>query len=459
MNLVNAFKIFIRGKKIVTRIAPSPTGNLHVGTARTALFNYLFAKGSGGKFILRIEDTDQARSKKEYDEDIRSSLQWLGLEYDELHRQSERTEIYKKYLTRLVEKGKAYVSREPGKNDPEKMVDVVRLKNLGKEISFVDRIRGTVSFHTKELGDFVIARSFKEPLYHLAVVVDDFEMGVTHVIRGEDHISNTPRQILIQEALGFPRPEYAHIPLILAPDRSKLSKRHGAISISEYRRMGILPEAMKNYLAYLGWNPGDEREILSPKELLHAFSLKQVQKGGAIFDMEKLRWYNREYLKQTPLSAVLDLAEAFVPSEVRALPRYSKKQFEKILPILLERISLFSDIPLLAEKGDLDYFFSPPKYQKEKLFWKKDADAVKLKERLMETKELLSGMSPDNFTKENVKKVLSGYAEKEGRGSILWPLRVALSGKSESPDPFTLAETLGKSEVLKRVEAAIQKVE
>ncbi len=203
MNLVNAFKTFVRGKKIVTRIAPSPTGNLHVGTARAALFNYLFAKGSGGKFILRIEDTDAARSRKEYDEDIRSSLQWLGLPYDELYRQSERTEIYKTYLTRLVESGKAYVSREPGKNDPEKMVDVVRLKNPGKEVSFVDRIRGMVSFHTKELGDFVIARSLEEPLYHLAVVVDDFEMGVTHVIRGEDHISNTPRQILIQEALGL----------------------------------------------------------------------------------------------------------------------------------------------------------------------------------------------------------------------------------------------------------------
>ena len=281
-------------KKIITRFPPSPTGPLHIGNVRTALFNYLYARQNNGRFIVRIEDTDKARSKKEYEESILESLQWLGLERDgELWHQSERTEIYKKYLQRLIDENKAYVSTETlGENR-----EVVRFRNPNKSVKFDDLIRGVVEFNTTELGDFVIAKNVNKPLYHLAVVIDDFESGITHVIRGEDHISNTPRQILIQEAIGAPRPLYAHLPLILAQDRSKLSKRkHGeSVSLDYYRHKGYSRDAIINYLALLGWNPGTEQEIFTLGELINVFDLKRVHKGGAIFDEKKLAWVNRKH--------------------------------------------------------------------------------------------------------------------------------------------------------------------
>lgn len=288
-------------QKPVVRFAPSPTGPLHIGGARTALFNYIFAKQTGGKFILRIEDTDKERSKTAYEQDIRDGLAWLGIVPDASYRQSERTELYQKHLDALLKSGAAYVSREK-KKEGEGEVEVVRFKNPNKRVTFHDMVRGEVSFDTTELKDFVIARSVSEPLYHLAVVIDDFEMGITHIIRGEDHISNTPRQILIQEALGAPRPIYAHIPLILATDRSKLSKRkHGeAVSLAHYRAQGIAPEAMVNFLALLGWHPSasDASEVLSWNDLIAQFQLERVQKGGAVLDANKLNWLNRQYLKK-----------------------------------------------------------------------------------------------------------------------------------------------------------------
>ncbi len=248
---------------VITRIPPSPTGRLHIGTARTALFNYLYAKNQGGKIIFRSEDTDTARSKPEFEKEIMDGLSWLGLSWDSFSRQSERGERYTELLQKIVAEGKAYVSKEPAKDDPSRDVEVVRLKNPGVEVIFEDAIRGPINTHTGELGDFVIARSLTDALYHFAVVVDDMDGGVTHVIRGEDHISNTARQILIQEALGAVRPVYAHLPLILASDRSKMSKRHGAVSLVEYQEQGFLPESIINYLGLLGWNPGDEREDFS----------------------------------------------------------------------------------------------------------------------------------------------------------------------------------------------------
>ncbi|MBT3283058.1 glutamate--tRNA ligase, partial [bacterium] len=231
-------------KEIRTRIAPSPTGDLHIGTARTALFSYLFAKQNNGKFVVRIEDTDKERSTKESESDIFNGLKWLGLKEDELYRQSERTDIYKKYIQQMLDASTAYVSKEESKAKAGEQVEVVRLKNEGKKVEFEDMVRGKIEFDTTELGDFVIARSIDDPLYHLAVVVDDHEMAISHIIRGEDHISNTPRQILIQEALGIERPKYAHIPLILAPDRSKMSKRRNATSITEYRQKGYISSAL-----------------------------------------------------------------------------------------------------------------------------------------------------------------------------------------------------------------------
>ncbi|MEX2013363.1 MAG: glutamate--tRNA ligase family protein [Parcubacteria group bacterium] len=281
-------------QKIITRFPPSPTGSLHIGNVRTALFNYLFAKHGGGDFIVRVEDTDKTRSKKEYEENMFENLKWLGLEIDgEVWRQSERTDIYKKYLRKLIDENKAYISIETEGENRE----VVRLKNPNKVVTFNDLIRGEVSFDTTELGDFIIAKNIDEPLYHLAVVIDDFESGITHVIRGEDHISNTPRQILIQEAIGAPRPLYAHLPLILAQDRSKLSKRkHGeSVSLDYYRLKGYSREAIINYLALLGWNPGTEQEIFTLEELIKVFDLSRVHKGGAIFDEKKLAWVNRKH--------------------------------------------------------------------------------------------------------------------------------------------------------------------
>ena len=270
-------------QKIITRFPPSPTGPIHIGNVRTALFNYLYAKHHGGQFILRIEDTDKARSKPEFEEGILESLSWLGLRHDnEIFRQSERGAVYKKYLDKLIAEDKAYISLE----DEGENREVIRFRNPNQKIVFEDLVRGEVSFDTTELGDFIIARNKDEPLYHLAVVIDDFESGVTHVIRGEDHVSNTPRQILIQEALGAPRPIYAHLPLILASDRSKLSKRkHGeSVSLDYYRKKGYLAEALINYLALLGWNPGTNEEIFTLEKLVKVFDIAKIQKGGAVFD-------------------------------------------------------------------------------------------------------------------------------------------------------------------------------
>jgi glutamyl-tRNA synthetase len=429
-----------------------------VGTARAALFNYLFAKRHGGTFIVRIEDTDKARSTAAFDEDIRKGLEWLGLSFDALYRQSERTDLYTNYLEKLVASGSAYVSHEQGKEDAAVMVDVVRLKNPGKTITFSDLIRGEISFDTTELGDFVIARSMTEPLYHLAVVVDDHEMGITHVIRGEDHISNTPRQILIQEALGFDRPQYAHIPLILAPDRSKLSKRHGATAVTAYKEMGVLPEAMVNYLAFLGWNPGGERELYALAELAETFTLEQIQKGGAVFNMEKLTWFNKEYLKRLPEAELLPRVLPFIPAAVRALSGLSEEKLRHDLPVILERVNLLADLTTMGESGELSYLFEAPSYEKEKLFWKEERDAAKTGERLTEAKKRLEAIASKEFMKNTVKEAIWGYAETEGRGAVLWPLRVALSGAERSPDPFTLCELLGKEESLARIETALAKV-
>ena len=277
-------------QKIITRFPPSPTGNFHVGSARTALFNFLFARKNNGKFILRIEDTDKARSKKEFEDDIFESLEWLGLKYDEFYRQSDRGKIYRTYIEKILDDGSIY-------EDEDK---IIRFKNPNKKVKFNDLVRGEIEFDTTELKDFIIAKSVDEPRYHLAVVIDDFESNITHVIRGEDHISNTPRQILIQEAIGAPRPIYAHLPLILAPDRSKLSKRkHGeSVSLNYYRDKGYSPEAMINYLALLGWNPGTEQEIFTLDELINVFDFSRVHKGGAIFDEKKLAWVNRKHFNK-----------------------------------------------------------------------------------------------------------------------------------------------------------------
>lgn len=438
---------------VVTRFAPSPTGVLHIGSVRTALYSWLYARQHGGMFILRIEDTDKERSKKEFEENIIDGLGWLGLTHDEFYRQSERGAIYKKHLETLITNGTAYLSKEEVTEEGQR-AEVIRFKNPNRVVTFHDEARGDISFDTTELGDFVIAKDFDTPLYHFAVVVDDFEMGVTHIIRGDDGISNTPRQILIQEALGAPRPAYAHLPMILAPDRSKLSKRHGALAVTEYRDEGYLPQAVLNFVALMGWNPGNDQEIISLDEMMKLFSLEKLQKAGAVFNIDKLKWLNKHYLKLLSPERVGEALLAYFPDDLRNQVSQNPIIFSKIIPLILDRISTFSEVQSLVEEGELTYFFEDPRYLFESLLWKDERDPMRAIVHIDKSIELLHGIPSENFTIEGVKLALWDYATEVGRGNVLWPMRYALSGRDKSPDPFTLAEILGKETTLRRLETA-----
>lgn len=440
---------------IITRFPPSPTGPLHIGNVRTALFNYLFARQNNGKFVVRVEDTDKARSKKEYEENMLDGLKWLGFSRDgELWHQSERTEVYKSYLQKLIDNGKAYISQETEGENKE----VVRFKNPNTTITFTDLIRGTVSFDTTELGDFIIARNINEPIYHLAVVIDDFETGVTHIIRGEDHVSNTPRQILIQEAIGAPRPVYAHLPLILAKDRSKLSKRkHGeSVSLDYYRAKGYLPDALVNYMALLGWNPGTEQEIFTLDELIKLFDISKIQKGGAIFDEEKLQWIHAEHMKK--MSS--DERFAYFEKAINSIPLWkefadsNKDTVMKLLPLSGVQYGTTFDQKALLESGYLDFSIKKPDYQRESLLWKDEKDFANSLRHIQWVIEAISKIDSDSWNAETIKGAIWEYATENGRGNVLWPMRMALSGKDKSPDPFVISEIIGKDETLSRLKEA-----
>jgi len=517
---------FIKPGEIRVRIAPAPTGFLHIGLARTTLFNYLFAKKYQGIFILRIEDTDIEKSRPEYEKDIMEGLKWLGIEWDEgpdiggdygPYRQSERTEIYKKYLEKLLAEDKAYycfcseeeleaqrqyqlsigeAPRYSGKcaNLPKEMVEkylaegkpwVLRFRVPGKIVEFEDLIREKIEFDTSLMGDIVIAKDFSTPLYNFACVIDDFEMQISHIIRGEDHISNTPKQILLQEALGFPQPKYAHLPLILGPDRTKLSKRHGAISVSEYKRQGYLPETLINFIAFLGWNPGTEREIYSMASLLKEFSLEAVQKSGAIFNIKRLDFLNGFYIRQKSIEKLTELCLPYLIEAGFIMPVFEEKQYppaygareiiqkykisetgeeisleilEKIVSIYQERLKKLSEISELT-----DFFFKEKlQYDKDLLRWAKMSDG-ELRLSLDKLFKILSKIERDGWSKENLEKILLVEAEKFGkeirkpmgdRGYLLWPLRVALTGKEASAGPFEIVEILGKEKTLRRIKEA-----
>ncbi len=427
---------------IVTRMAPSPTGKFHVGSARTALFSYLFSRHHNGRFILRIEDTDKERSKSEFEQNIIDSFEWLGLKYDEFFRQSERTAIYKDHIQKLIDNGSAYVSQEEAGEG--KRGEVIRFRNPNTKIKFTDVILGDIEIDSTDLKDFVIAKDLDTPLYHLTVVVDDGLMEVSHVIRAQEHIANTPRQILILEALGFQRPVYAHIPLVLAPDKTKLSKRHGATALLDFRDMGYLPEAVINFLAFLGWNPGTEQELFTMDELIRDFSLEKVGTGGGVFNIEKLDWFNKEYLKKLP--------EAEIIMEVRKRLDLSDEMLKRALPSIMERISKWKD---LENESEFGFYKDAGDYAAENLIWKK-SDNEKTLAHLGKVKELLQ--NADYSSVESVKSAVWDYAEAAGRGDVLWPLRYSLSGKDKSPDPFTLAYILGKDEAVSRIENAIEKL-
>jgi len=481
------------------RLAPSPTGLFHLGTARTGLFNYLFARKTGGKFILRIEDTDMERSKKEYEENILEGLKFLGIEWDEgpdiggplgPYHQSERLKIYEKYLHQLLEEGKAYYcfcSPEEIEAQKEEMIargvspkysgkcrdlsentvktylakgkpSVIRIKMPNKTIKFQDIIRGEVEFDLSLIGDIVIAKSFEEPLYNFAVVIDDYLMKITHVIRGEDHISNTPKQITIQEALGLPRPNYAHLPMILGPDRSKLSKRHGAMALTEYKKMGYLPEALVNFLAFLGWHPIGNQEILNLEELINKFNLERVQKGGAIFNIKKLDWFNSQYLKKMTsdelINRVVDYIENY-SSAPQIIKEYDIDYIKKVLDIEMPRMNKLSDLIDLS-----DFFFKKKiEYPKELLKWK-DMTDIELAKSLQDSLDLFEKIKEDEFNRVNLQIKFYNFIDENSnyagnKGKLLWPLRVALSGKKASPGPFEIAEVLGKKGSIERVKQAV----
>ncbi len=441
-------------KKVVTRFAPSPTGLFHAGSYRTALFAYIFARQNNGKFILRIEDTDKMRSTKEYEDNIIESLKWLGLSYDEFYRQSDRTEIYKKYIKKLIDSGHAYVSEETPKEAGDR-AEVIRFKNPNKKVAFDDLIRGKIEFDTTELGDFVIAKSIDEPVFHLVNVVDDYEMGMTHIIRGEDHISNTPRQILIFEAIGAKPPIYAHIPLLLGKDRSKLSKRKGAISMTEYRNRGFLPEALVNYMALLGWHPADDIEVLSLEQIIKDFTLDRVQKAGAIFDEEKLQWFDRQYISKLSDNDFHSKASAFIPEWLKT----DSVRLNRCIVLLREKVSSFGEIPKLFEAdGELGFVKELKSYTPDMLLWKKNPSKEAAAANLKQASESLEAIPDDSFTAESIKNSIWRYAEEKGKGDVLWPLRMALTGQDKSPDPFNSAFILGKVESLTRIKYALEKL-
>lgn len=457
--------------KVRVRFAPSPTGPFSIGNARTALFNWLFARKRGGEFLLRIEDTDRERSHKKYEKGIVESLRWLRLQWDgKIIRQSERLDVYEKYLRKLLQERKAYYCicspetlEEERKKQKEKGIKpqysgfcrnagntsgVIRFAMPEKRVAFYDLIRRNVAFNASEFGDIVIAKGLREPLYNFAAAVDDAEMGITHVIRGEDHISNTPKQILILEALGLPEPRYAHLPLILGPDKKKLSKRHLDTSLLDYRVQGYLPETMLNFLVLLGWHPERDREIISREDMIKEFSLERVQKGGAVFDRKKLDWLNGYYIRNLDTAILGNLLKPFVPEQWHR----NQKLFLSVIEIEKERLKRLGEFSELAS-----FFFESPDYSDRLLIWK-EADSRDILKNLNSAVEILRGIPEENFNRECLEQNLMPLADKRGRGVVLWPLRVALSGKEKSPGPFEIAAALGKEESIKRIEIAIKKL-
>lgn len=433
---------------VVTRFAPSPTGLLHAGNYRTAVFAYLFAKHTGGKFIVRIEDTDAARSKPEYEKLIFEVLAWLDLHPDEQYRQSEHRARHRELLEKLVADDTAYVSKETPQA-PGDREEVIRFRNPGGSVTFTDVIRGEITTDVTDLGDFIIARSFDEPVFHFAVAVDDADEGVTHVIRGADHISNTARQILIQRALGLPMPLYAHLPLIMDSTHKKLSKRTGAKALTEYRELGVLPEALLNYLAFLGWNPGDECEYLSREELVTAFDLSRVQKGSAVFDEVKLFSVNQHWMRKlSDDDFITHLGDVGHPIS------------HKIVPLLKERAQTFNEARAMLA-GELAFFFSEPTLDQTRLLVKELPEHPGVTKTALESLSQALQALPESVSPEAVKEALMPLADAEeakgkgGRGAMLWPLRYGLSGQDRSPDPFTIISLIGPVESISRLKKAL----
>ncbi|MEJ5257928.1 MAG: glutamate--tRNA ligase [Fervidobacterium sp.] len=463
------------------RFAPSPTGYLHVGGARTALFNYLFARKMGGKFILRIEDTDIERSEKVFEEQLISALKWLGLDWDEgpdiggdygPYRQSERTELYHKYAQELVKQGKAYevyaypeeieamreqllaegkpphytremlepYNTEERKREYEEkgLRPAIYFSMPRKDYIINDVVKGEVVFKAGSVGDFALLRSNGMPTYNYACVIDDGLMKITHVLRGDDHLSNTVKQVALYEAFGWDTPVFGHVSMILGPDGSKLSKRHGATSVEEFKSRGYLPESLVNFLALLGWSHPEGKEILTKQELVESFSLERLVKNPAIFNPEKLRWMNSEHIRMKPVREIVLLAKEFMSKDI------DESYLEKIIPAVKDRIEELSQLPELTE-----FFFKRPENLPEKT-----PEAHETYENLLnELKNI------ENWNKESIyaafKNVMKG-AKLKGKDFYM-TLRLVLTGKHEGPELIDILEILGKEEVLARIEQFLSK--
>ena len=471
------------------RFAPSPTGYLHVGGARTALFNWLYARHNGGIFVLRIEDTDVERSSWEMVAGILDGMKWLGLDWDEgpevggphgPYFQSERLERYREAAARLVAAGRAYycycnpddlkakreAAEQAGQSwsydracavlSNEEISDreaagaprAIRFRMPDGATAYDDVVHGRIEFDNSVLEDFVVLRSDRYPTYHLSVVVDDIDMGITDVVRGDDHISNTPKQVLLYEALGAPVPRFAHVPLILGPDKRRLSKRHGATSVMEYERQGFLPEAMFNFLALLGWSPGNDRELFTREELVTAFSLDGISSSNAVFNPEKLEWFNSQHIARLTGDEITPLIEPVLREMGLwddALRGERREWFHRVIEILKPRAKKLRD---LAEQGR--YFFTDPAEYDEAAV-KKHLAAPGLAVHVAAWRETLTGVDP--FSPAAIEAALRACAESQGikAATLIHATRVAVTGQGVSPSLFDVVALVGRDTTVQRL--------
>lgn len=467
------------------RFAPSPTGHLHIGGARTALFNWLYARNKGGKFILRIEDTDRSRSTDEYIEAIIEGMKWLNLDWDEgPFRQTDRFNVYKSYVDRLIQEGKAYYCYCTPEELEQRRQEALaqgkspkydgRCRDIGKkgqgsggkgqgaavrfkmpqegQVIVNDMIKGSVAFDNSQLDDLIIMRSDGTPTYNFVVVVDDVDMKITHVIRGDDHLNNTPKQLHIYEALGHGIPEFAHLPMILGSDKARLSKRHGATSVMAYKDMGYLPDALVNYLVRLGWSYGDQ-EVFAREELVKYFSFENVGKSSAVFNPEKLLWLNSQYIMSTPAEKLTELVMPFLLKEeiIKKDQEIDRKWLAKAITTLKERAKT-----LIELAKSLCYYIA------EDVEYDEKAKAKFLNEKslpyLIELKDGLNSLP--YFSTSEIEKAFRAITEKHNikLGNIAQPVRVAMTGGTESPGIFEVLEIVGKEKTIKRLERAIQAI-
>ncbi len=487
-------------KDIRVRYAPSPTGYPHIGNIRTALFNWLFVQHTGGKFIVRIEDTDQSRKAEGALENILNSLRWLGLDWDEgpeiggnygPYFQSDRLDLYHKYVQQLIDDGHAYkcycssdrleqmrkemVERKESTRSydmhcrnlsPEQILDlesqgiksVIRFKiPLEGQTSFNDLVRGEITFENSELDDIVLLKSDGYPTYHLANIVDDHFMEISHVMRADEWLSSTPRHVLLYKAFDWEPPLFAHLPMILGPDKSKLSKRHGATAVTEFQEQGYLPEAMLNFMALLGWSLDDKTEIFSKQDLIRHFSIERISKTAAVFNHEKLHWMNGAYLRELSheelSQRIIPILESQLPTEVkRPIP---EDYVNKITPLIQERINTLNEAATYADfffLGD-DLEYDPP------LLVGKKMDTVSTLKALKAGQKTLPALNM--WDHDSLESILRPLAEELGlkAGQLFHPLRVACTGRTASPGIFETMTVLGKEKCLKRISAAITKLE